>query len=403
MLPLSLSSVFGSFTVVLHLSLPVRGSPSSVTAMVSSHCGKLAGTALSTRDSWEALHSLQFTTFHPGDSLSRCTLPLRYRSTIGIALNQGFLRRLLHGSSRICSSPLCSLGSAPAQPDPPPSLACLIPRVSVVTTSCSILGAAANTNASSQTDFSSRRPRGVKDRNCWLTHYRSVSTRSVFYRGIPLTVSPPSTYIHQPYRPLPSGLALERPLPFRKSFCHAPPPHVTATPVDQRSEPALFLSSNQSRSLTWRCTEPDAPIYRRRCSVQIEQGHKVMRLGLADPTALNDFLVSPTVSQPMYLWGILVSLINILKIYVGFTVIFTETYLHSMPHLSFVKKLKLFQLPVASPESSPLSSFTSFSPEKRSVLSLTSFSRSVSPPNVKWRCISISIIVCLSCGSGRWG
>ncbi|KAL0719663.1 hypothetical protein Bca4012_068987 [Brassica carinata] len=261
------------------------GSPSSVTAMVSSHCGKLAGTALSTRDSWEALHSLQFTTFHPGDSLSRCTLPLRYRSTIGIALNQGFLRRLLHGSvstelgslwgiplhaafrytfnclaslskSRICSSPLCSLGSAPAQPDPPPSLACLIPRVSVVTTSCSILGAAANTNASSQTDFSSRRPRGVKDRNCWLTHYRSVSTRSVFYRGIPLTVSPPSTYIHQPYRPLPSGLALERPLPFRKSFCHAPPPHVTATPVDQRSEPALFLSSNQSRSLTGAALNP---------------------------------------------------------------------------------------------------------------------------------------------------
>lgn len=65
MLPLSLSSVFGSFTVVLHLSLPVRGSPSYVTAMVSSHCGKLSGTALSTRDSWEALHSLQFTTFHP--------------------------------------------------------------------------------------------------------------------------------------------------------------------------------------------------------------------------------------------------------------------------------------------------------------------------------------------------
>ncbi|KAG2302626.1 hypothetical protein Bca52824_031277 [Brassica carinata] len=103
MLPLSLSSVFGSFIVVLDLSLPVRVSSSSVTAMVSSRCGKLAGTALSTRDSWEALHSLQFTTFHPGDSRSRCSLPLRFRSTIRIALGQVTYLLFTAVFPRICS------------------------------------------------------------------------------------------------------------------------------------------------------------------------------------------------------------------------------------------------------------------------------------------------------------
>ncbi|KAL0683811.1 hypothetical protein Bca4012_050659 [Brassica carinata] len=82
-------------------------------------------------------------------------------------------------------------GSAPHQPDPPSSLACCLPRVSVVSTSCSslVVVSAATINTPSQTDISSRRQLGVKDGSCWLSCYRSA--RSVIFRGIPLTVSPP--------------------------------------------------------------------------------------------------------------------------------------------------------------------------------------------------------------------
>ncbi|KAF2564376.1 hypothetical protein F2Q70_00018997 [Brassica cretica] len=262
-------------------------------------------------------------------------------------------------------------GSAPHQPDPPSSLACCLPRVSVVSTSCSslVVVSAATINTPSQTDISSRRQLGVEDGSCWLSCYRSA--RSVIFRGIPLTVSPPFTSTHKPFpSPSPSVLVLKHLLPLRESdsFCHATPPHVSSTPVDRRS-PAFLLSPNQNHSFTWRYTELDNPTYRRRCSVHFELGHKVMRLDLVDPTVLDDLLI------------------------------FTETYLHTMSHLSFMKKLQPFH----SPGLSSLSSLASFSSEKRSVLSPISFSRSVFPLNVKWRCMPISIIVCLSCGAVRSG
>uniref|UniRef100_M4DVK9 Uncharacterized protein n=1 Tax=Brassica campestris TaxID=3711 RepID=M4DVK9_BRACM len=230
MLSLYLLYFFGSSSLVLDPSHPGRA---SVSAMVSSHFRKLAGTASSIRDSWDAL---QFTTLHCLVSLTK---------------------------TRIFSSPPWYLGYAPTQPDPPQSPACFLPRVSVVTTTWSNLVAAATNNTSTQT--SSRRPLGVKDRRCWLSHYRSISTRSVSLRGNPLTISPPFNYIHQPYHPssipsTPSGLARVRPLPLRKSFRQAMP-HVTSTTADQRSEPAFFISPNRNCSLTRRCTEPDAPIY----------------------------------------------------------------------------------------------------------------------------------------------
>ncbi|KAF8052914.1 hypothetical protein N665_1492s0018 [Sinapis alba] len=161
--------------------------------------------------------------------------------------------------------------------------------------------------------------------------YGYVSTGVVFFRGIPLTVSPPFTSSHKSYclsspSPSLSGLFLKHLVPIR-----------------------------ESKSLC------------------------------------------PTVSQPMHLWGVLISLINFLKISVGFSGIFTETYFLAMSHLSCVKKLQPFHLPVDSSGLSSLSSSTSFSLEKRSALSYVSFLRSVSPPNVKWRCMPISIIVCLSC------
>ncbi|KAF2534340.1 hypothetical protein F2Q70_00030423 [Brassica cretica] len=128
MLPLSLSYMFGSSSLVLDPSHPGRA---SVTAMVSSRRGKLAGTVRSISDSWDAL---QLTTLHRRVSLTK---------------------------SRICSSPPWYLGYAPTQPDPPQSPACFLPRVSVVTTTWSNPIAAATNNTSTQT--SSRRPLGVKD------------------------------------------------------------------------------------------------------------------------------------------------------------------------------------------------------------------------------------------------
>ncbi|KAG2304993.1 hypothetical protein Bca52824_033644 [Brassica carinata] len=49
------------------------------------------------------------------------------------------------------------------------------------------------------------------------------------------------------------------------------------------------------------------------------------------------------------------------------------------------------------------STFTSFSLEKRTILSTSSFLRSVSLPNVKWMCPPISITVLLSCVAVRSG
>ncbi|KAF3553828.1 hypothetical protein F2Q69_00010366 [Brassica cretica] len=183
----------GRSVLLLDPSHPGRA---SVTAMVSSRCGKLAGTLRSIRDSWDAL---QLSTLHRCVSLTK---------------------------SRICSSRPWYLGYAPTQPDPPQSPACFLPRVSVVTTTWSNLVAAATNNTSTQT--SSRRPLGVKDRRFWLSHYRSVSARYVFLRGNPLIVSPPFNYIHQPYHPssipsTPSGIARVRPLSLRKSFRQAMP------------------------------------------------------------------------------------------------------------------------------------------------------------------------------------
>ncbi|KAG2255348.1 hypothetical protein Bca4012_092195 [Brassica carinata] len=118
-------------------------------------------------------------------------------------------------------------GSAPHQPDPPSSLACCLPRVSVVSTSCSslVVVSAATINTPSQTDISSRRQLGVEDGSCWLSCYRSA--RSVIFRGIPLTVSPPFTSTHKPSPPPSlSVLVLKHLLPLRESdsFRHATPP-----------------------------------------------------------------------------------------------------------------------------------------------------------------------------------
>ncbi|KAL0896572.1 hypothetical protein Bca101_080533 [Brassica carinata] len=267
MLSLSFSFIFGSSSLVLDPSHPGRA---SVTAMVSSRCGKFSGTALSIRDSWDAL---QITTLHRRVSLTK---------------------------SQICSSPPWYLGFAPTQPDPPQSPAYFLPRVSVLTITWFNLVAAATNNISTQTP--SRRPLGVKDRRCWLSHYRSVSTRSVSLRGNPLTASPPFNYIHQPYHPssipsTPSGLARTRPLLLRKSFRQAMP-HVTSTTSDQRSEPTFF-SPNRNCSLTRRCTEPNAPIYHWRCSAHIQRNHRVMRLGLNFLSQLFLNLVSDVGGNPL--------------------------------------------------------------------------------------------------------
>ncbi|CAN6991764.1 unnamed protein product, partial [Brassica oleracea var. botrytis] len=64
----------------------------------------------------------------------------------------------------------------------------------------------------------------------------------------------------------------------------------------------------------------------------------------------------------------------------------------------------LFYLPVGSSgQSTPLSSLSYFSQEMRAVLPHASVMRNVSPPNTKWRCVSLSIAVCYSCVAVRSG
>ncbi|KAF3577196.1 hypothetical protein DY000_02029225 [Brassica cretica] len=85
-----------------------------------------------------------------------------------------------------------------------------------------------------------------------------------------------------------------------------------------------------------------------------------------------------------------------------FTGVGTEAGLHITMHLSCVKSLLSSPLPVGlpGPSSSPLAYF-SF--EKRTAISTTSLLRSVSLPNVKWKCPPIFIAVLLSCVAVRLG
>ncbi|KAG2330182.1 hypothetical protein Bca52824_001362 [Brassica carinata] len=115
-----------------------------------------------------------------------------------------------------------------------------------------------------------------------------------------------------------------------------------------------------------------------------EMGHYQFAVGLTSPIRLQGPHLLLAVSQLTLMWGGLVSLTNLLKMFSGFTGLFTETNLHSKHHLSCSKSSLSFHLPVDSlgPSLSPFASFL----------------RSNFPPTL-WRCLSISITILLSCGA----
>ena len=137
-------------------------------------------------------------------------------------------------------------------------------------------------------------------------------------------------------------------------------------------------------------------------STFLKLGLQILNLGLVSPIAFNYKWSSPLLSQPTVLWGFLISLINCLKTSDGFNGVFTEADLHTTPYFSCAKSLLSNHLPVGSP-GSPSPPLASVLVKKRTVLSNTSLLKSVSLPNIKWKCPSISITVLLSCGAVRSG
>ncbi|KAH0904910.1 LOW QUALITY PROTEIN: hypothetical protein HID58_044413, partial [Brassica napus] len=119
-----------------------------------------------------------------------------------------------------------------------------------------------------------------------------------------------------------------------------------------------------------------------------EMGYFHFAVSLTSPIKLQGSHLFLAVSQPTLMWGGFVSLTNLLKMFGGFTSVFTETYIHTKFHLSCLKSSLSFHLPVGSPGPS-CSSFASFL-------------RSTFPP-ILWRCLSISITVLLSCAAVRSG
>ncbi|CAN6829456.1 unnamed protein product, partial [Brassica oleracea] len=117
-----------------------------------------------------------------------------------------------------------------------------------------------------------------------------------------------------------------------------------------------------------------------------EIGYFHFAVSLTSPIKFQGSNLFLAVSQTTLMWGGLVSLNNLLKMFGGFTSVFTETYLHTKFYLSCSKSSLSFHLPVGSP--APSCSF------------FASFLRSAFPP-ILWKCLSISITVLLSCGAVR--
>ncbi|KAF3550599.1 hypothetical protein DY000_02004277 [Brassica cretica] len=187
---------------------------------------------------------------------------------------------------------------------------------------------------------------------------RSSSTLVCYYAYLSLEEYPPLVGVDTIH---PSGVAphLQDPSPspppelsvsskflspqlFKKSFGVLPPPSLISPSVGQRPEPMNWLSPDLSYLLTHRRT-----------------------------------FILPT----------------------RFSELFTEA---GSPYLSYTKSLMFAQSPMGSP-GSPSSPLAYFCREKRTFSSTTSLLRSVSLPNIKWKCSSISITVLLSCVAARLG
>ena len=258
-------------------------------------------------------------------------------------------------------------------------------------------------------------------RSFCLSHYRSGSTGSDIFWGVPQPVEPLAGYSrrtsstsvcdhayllldefsplvgvdavhslrvapHQPDMPssqpqdlsvLSSKLCPHR---VKKSFSYLSPSRLILPAVGRRPEPTIPHSPSLSWPLTGSRTSSARLSSSRRGYVSnlLGMGLHLLKLGLGSPIVFNYQWPRPLLSQPTMLWGYSVSLINCLKVIYAFTGVGTEAGLHITMHLSCTKSLLSSPLPVGllGSSSSPL---TSFSLEKRTTISTTSLLRSVIP------------------------
>ncbi|KAG2289690.1 hypothetical protein Bca52824_049294 [Brassica carinata] len=267
-------------------------------------------------------------------------------------------------------------------------------------------------------------------RSFCLFHYRSGSTDLTF-SGVPQPVRASGgsiAVLHQPrfattltffstnYHPLlgstPSAvISATRPLRFAgssssvKKLRYLPLSRLILPAVGQRPEPTTPPPSHQAypgRSPVAASSARLSSSRRGYVSNMLGMSLHLLKLGLGSPIVFNYQWPRPLLSLPTMLWGYLVSLINCLKVIYEFTGVGTEAGLHITMHLSCVKSLLSSPLPVGlpGPSSSPLAYF---SLEKRTAISTTSLLRSVSLPNVKWKCPPIFIAILLSCVAVRLG
>ncbi|KAL0666553.1 hypothetical protein Bca4012_029257 [Brassica carinata] len=191
----------------------------------------------------------------------------------------------------------------------------------------------------------------------------------------------------------------------KKSFSYLPLSRLILPAVGQRPEPTTPPPSHQAypgRSPVAASSARLSSSRRGYVSNMLGMSLHLLKLGLGSPIVFNYQWPRPLLSLPTMLWGYLVSLINCLKVIYEFTGVGTEAGLHITMHLSCVKSLLSSPLPVGlpGPSSSPLAYF---SLEKRTAISTTSLLRSVSLPNVKWKCPPIFIAILLSCVAVRLG
>ncbi|KAG2257808.1 hypothetical protein Bca52824_077102 [Brassica carinata] len=297
-------------------------------------------------------------------------------------------------------------------------------------------------NVSAHTNVPLRRKLFSSSRSSCLSLYRSGSTGSEMFWGVPQPVESLAGYTRRSsstlvcycaylsldeYPPLvgvdtmhPSGVAPRlqdpssspppelfvspkflSPRRFKKRFGVLPPPRLISPFVGRRPEPMARPSPDLSYLLTRRRTSYTVlSLYRRGHVLNfLWLGLHTLSLGLFSPLAFIYQWSNPLMSQPTFLWGLLVSVNNCQKIIDGFSGLFTEA---GSPYLSYTKSLMFAQSPMGSP-GSPSSPLAYFCLEKRTFSSTTSLLRSVSLPNIKWKCSSISITVLLFCVAARSG
>ncbi|KAF8093542.1 hypothetical protein N665_0383s0167 [Sinapis alba] len=194
-----------------------------------------------------------------------------------------------------------------------------------------------------------------------------VGVEAVYPSGVAPPLSDPSSSPPPPNRSI--SLKSLRPRRIKESSSFLPPLCLISLYTGQKSELMSRPSADLSYLLTRHCT-PSAVLS------AFRRGHvpNFLCLGLHIVFGLLDWIS-------------------------GFL---AKVGLHITPYLSYPKSLLFIQLPMGS-SGLPSSPVAYICLEKQTVSSATSLLRSVSLPNVKWKCPSISITVLLSCVAVRSG